>query len=211
MDDFDGLSTRVSLVLRIKAGDGRAWAEFVELYGRPLLRRLKKHHLQEADAQDVVQDVLLKVWKAIEEFDYDPTRSFRGWLITVAKRALIDWWHKTNRPGQRGIGGEAVLPEPTDPQGFGELLADIADIEIFYRALAAVRSRVASSTWRVFEMRSGYTLGGKPLEIVCSAPRSPTEVASELAMELGAVNAAYCRTKQFLMEEVSKLNTNRFE
>ena len=49
--------------------------------------------LQESDARDVTQDVLLKLQGLLAKFAYDPSRSFRGWLRTLthhARRDLVD-------------------------------------------------------------------------------------------------------------------------
>jgi len=45
--------------------------------------------LQEADAEDVTQTVLLEVARQMNTFVYDPAGSFRTWLKTIAPRAGI--------------------------------------------------------------------------------------------------------------------------
>src|SRR4051812_8102449 len=84
-----GLSTRVSLLERLRDSpqDSEAWGEFVGRY-RPLLGAWGRHWgLQEADAEDVAQAVLLRLAVKLRQFDYDPAQSFRGWLRTMARHA----------------------------------------------------------------------------------------------------------------------------
>ena len=84
-------TTRASLLVRIRdAHDGLAWSEFVEVYGPLVYAYGRRHGLQDADAADLTQDVLLAVAGAAGDFAYDPARGlFRSWLITVARTKWI--------------------------------------------------------------------------------------------------------------------------
>ena len=59
----------------------------------------RKHGLQEADAQDVTQNVLLKLARKLREFSYDPSRSFRAWLKTLTHHAWSDFLESQQRAG----------------------------------------------------------------------------------------------------------------
>ncbi len=61
MDRFP--DTRSSLLLRVKnkASDEHAWQEFAELYQPVIIRMAKAKGMQEADAQDLAQQVLVSV------------------------------------------------------------------------------------------------------------------------------------------------------
>src|SRR6516162_3980827 len=82
-------TTRVTLLtqLRQDPSDQAGWDEFVEHYGRQIYRWCRRWKLQDADAEDVTQDILAKLARKLRDFRYDPTRSFRGWLKTVAHHA----------------------------------------------------------------------------------------------------------------------------
>src|SRR5262249_58249069 len=57
--------------------------------------------LQDSDADDLGQEVLVKLFAALRKFQYDPSRSFRAWLKTVTQRAWIDFVAARRRdPGQ---------------------------------------------------------------------------------------------------------------
>ena len=73
--------TRITLLGRLRRdpGDQEAWGEFVEQYGPKVFAWCRRWGLQEADAQDVTQDVLLKLARKMKDFTYDPSRSFRAW------------------------------------------------------------------------------------------------------------------------------------
>src|SRR5439155_14219450 len=76
-------TTRPSLLVRLHGPrDEQAWVEFTAIYA-PLVERLARQKgLQDADAADLVQEVLRTVAAAIERQMFDPARgSFRGWRV----------------------------------------------------------------------------------------------------------------------------------
>jgi DNA-directed RNA polymerase specialized sigma24 family protein len=55
-------TTRTTLLLRVRdAGDRQAWSDFVDLYSPVIYRFGRRHGLQDADAADLVQEVLRSV------------------------------------------------------------------------------------------------------------------------------------------------------
>src|SRR5436305_6703044 len=102
--------TRVTLLGRLRRDptDAAAWGEFVEHYGGKIYGWCRKWNLQEADAQDVTQMVLLKLSQKMGEFVYDPSRSFRAWLKVITHHAWQDFVKERQRPGL-GSGDSQVL------------------------------------------------------------------------------------------------------
>ena len=78
-------TTRASLLLRLcDSEDHEAWVEFVTLYEPVIYRSLRRHGLQDADARDVMQELLLAVSRSIDRWEPGNQRgSFRGWLRRV--------------------------------------------------------------------------------------------------------------------------------
>jgi RNA polymerase sigma-70 factor (ECF subfamily) len=95
--------TRHSLLVRLtEPHDSAAWAEFVETYEAPVLRYCRSRGLQESDARDAVQEVLLAVHAAAA--DWQPTGrpgGFRKWLLRTAHNHCL----KSLRKRSRGDGG----------------------------------------------------------------------------------------------------------
>src|SRR5947209_1985070 len=120
--------TRPSLLVRLSdPADGAAWEEFVEIYA-PLIQRLAEHQgLQEADAEDLVQETLQAVARAIPRWDPDPARgSFRGWLFRIARNLTIDFLARQRRhPRGSGDSGVAdLLAGQAAPEGEESALFD---------------------------------------------------------------------------------------
>src|SRR5207302_5740857 len=86
-------TTRLTLLtqLRKDPSDQAGWDEFVDRYGRHIYRWCRQWKLQDADAEDVTQDILVKLTQKLGAFAYDPSRSFRGWLKTVAHHTWRDF------------------------------------------------------------------------------------------------------------------------
>src|SRR5881275_2146922 len=86
-------TTRLNLLIQLRQdpSDQAGWDEFVERYGRHIYRWCRQWKLQDADAEDVTQCILVKLTQKLRAFAYDPSRSFRGWLKTVAHHAWRDF------------------------------------------------------------------------------------------------------------------------
>ena len=68
-----------SLLLRIKdPRDASAWNRFVQLYAPFIHNYGRRKGLQDADAADLVQDVLQAVARSMDQFDYDTTNLLCG-------------------------------------------------------------------------------------------------------------------------------------
>src|SRR5271170_1800500 len=85
--------TSLTLLERLQKNpdDPQAWKLFVERYQPRIRRWCLTWGLQDSDADDVAQDVLVKLFAALRKFQYDPTRSFRAWLKTVTQHVWIDF------------------------------------------------------------------------------------------------------------------------
>ena len=186
--------TRSSLLLRIRdAQDDSAWGEFVEIYSPLVYGFARKQGLQDADAIDVTQDVLRIVSRTIGRLDYDPLRgSFRGWLFTIVRNELKDWFSK-QRSSVTGTGDSSIAKRFEELPATESEQSALWDQEhhkrIFEWAAERVRGEVQESTWRAFWQT---TVDG----------RSGKDVAAELGMSVAAVYLAKSRVMARLKELV---------
>ncbi len=81
--------TRASLIDGVCQQDHERWRQFDAIYRPMLMEYLKKRRLPDCDANDVVQDIFVKLLTKIRTYDRAKC-SFRSWLFSVAHNALID-------------------------------------------------------------------------------------------------------------------------
>ena len=93
------LETRSSLIQRLKATiNGESWEEFFHTYWELIYNVARRAGLSEADAQDIVQETVLKVHNSLDRFEYNRKRgTFKGWLRTVTRSRLNDFFKKQRR------------------------------------------------------------------------------------------------------------------
>jgi RNA polymerase sigma factor (sigma-70 family) len=191
-------ATRITLLNRIRdVADSEAWAEFATLYGPVVYGFARKRGLQDADASDLVQDVLRSVARNAGKLEYDPKRgTFRGWLYTVARNKIFNFLN-SQRNRARGVGDDGSDHDRLDS------LADKRDDqeaiwELEYQrrlstlAMDSVKHEFQPATWRAFWATA---VDGK----------SAADIGKELGMTSGAVYVAKSRVLARLREKVSEL------
>jgi RNA polymerase sigma-70 factor (ECF subfamily) len=189
-------TTRVTLLHRLNQNpaDQISWAEFVHLYGPAIRSWLMHWGLQEADAQDVTQNVLLRLTAKLPQFKYDPTKSFRGWLKTLTHHAWHDFVTEAGYR-TRGSGDTSVLDQLQSIEAREDLAARVEatfDKELLEMALLRAKARVADTTWDAFRMAA---LEGK----------APQEVADQLGVRVSQVYLAKHRVQKLVQEEIRAL------
>src|SRR6266542_6279263 len=99
MTDPSASRTHASLLVRLQQepNDEAAWCEFAARYGPRIKAWCLRWNLQEADAEEVTQRVLVQLAVKIRRFAYDASGSFRGWLKTLTQHALSDFLHDCRR------------------------------------------------------------------------------------------------------------------
>jgi RNA polymerase sigma-70 factor (ECF subfamily) len=190
--------TLLERLARSSGGDPEAWSEFIDRYGSKVNGWCLRWGLQEADALDVSQTVLLKLARRMRDFTYDPERSFRAWLKTVTRNAWKDFV-ESPRTSPSAFGGDDArerLESVAARDDLSRELEEVYDIELLETAMQLVRLRAAPRTWRAFAMTA---IEGLP------AP----EVARQLGMKIARVYSARSAIQQRLREECQRLETAR--
>lgn len=194
--DTEFPKTRGSLLLQLKsAGDEDAWREFVDIYKPVIYRIARRRGLQDADAQDLVQKVLVAVAGAIGNWEQRAENiRFRHWLRRVAQNAILN--AVTRRAKDTAAGGTVasdLLAEQPTPDV--ELECEVAlehRRELFQRAALLVRSEVADDTWEVFQLAVVENI---PIE----------EVATKIGKSVGAAYACRGRVMNRLRRTVAQM------
>lgn len=161
VEDAGSLLTRASLLSRLQDLENQeGWREFFLAYWRLIYNFARKAGLEDADAQDLVQETMLAVSKAMPGFRYDRSRGrFRTWLLTIVRTRLANHWE---RQGRRQRLETAVQNEPD-----AEVSTDLEkcweeewNVRVVSSALERLRQRTHGRQFLFFDMveRQGVTV-----------------------------------------------------
>lgn len=191
--------TRESLLVRLRdAADAAAWDEFVSLY-RPMIFRLAlRKGLQDSDADDLAQQVLMSVARTIDRWERDATRGgFRSWLRTVARNAIVNLLQRG--PREMTVGGSDFLDLCNSIPAGCEEIERLVDEEyqrsVLRTAALRIQRQVHPTTWKSFCMT---TLDEMP----------PEATAEALGVSIGKVYGARSRVLKLLQRAAREIDAN---
>ena len=193
----DHSTTSLTLLNKIRedSGNNEVWRDFVERYGPRVYQWAMNRKLQAVDAEDVTQEVLLKLARNFEKFEYDPRQSFRGWLRRVTENTIIDFLRsRLNR--DKCSGGTDVIETLSQEPARIELhtyLSEAFDLEILEEAKFRVRQRVTEKRWRSWDLLTNQNLSGK-------------EVSQQLGISTGVAYANKNQIQKLIKDEVEVLS-----
>jgi RNA polymerase sigma factor (sigma-70 family) len=188
--------TRASLLIQIRDGSNQtAWREFMDLYGPVVYGFARKRGLQDADAADLMQDVMRSVATAIGQLEYDRNRgSFAGWLFTITRNKVFSF-----------LSARRIRPQAAGDTATNQLLNShpdnvdgSEDWEVEYqRRIAAlgmqrIKSEFQENTWQAFRLTAVEGIAA-------------SEAASQLGISPGAIYVAKSRVLARLKDEVESI------
>jgi RNA polymerase sigma factor (sigma-70 family) len=185
--------TSLSLLERLRhSPEDESWTRLADLYS-PLIRAwLRRYDVQDSDANDLVQEVLLAVSKDLSKFDHGGhPGAFRGWLRAILVNRLRNFWRsRDRRPQARGDSDiDARLAQLDDPSSeMSQVWNRQHDEYVLRQLLALAEPQFAPTTWKAF---CRVALEGA----------KPDAVAEELEISLNAVFIAKSRVLSKLRQE----------
>ena len=187
--------TTPSLLDRVRAHDADAWQLLTSLFGPLIFHWLRARGLGEHDAADVLQEVFASIARSLHTFKPGVERGFRGWIWTIARSRLADFYRRRAREAQ-AIDGSDVWNRLADETA---RLTDAPDEfteethldALFKRALDLVRAEFENRTWEMF-----YRC------VVGQVP--PKEVAEEFGVSAQAVRQAKSRVLRRIRSELGE-------
>jgi RNA polymerase sigma factor (sigma-70 family) len=192
------VDTSMTLLERLQSRpcDAQAWNLFSERYGPRIRSWCLTWGLQDSDAEDVGQDVLVKLFAAMSKFQYDPARSFRAWLKTVTQHALSDFVASRHKdPNQTAAPIDMIAESVEAKTDLEQRLEDAFDAEVLELAMHRVKKRVKAATWDAFQLTAVEGLSG-------------ATAAAQLQIPVAHVFVAKNRVQKMLQEEARKLRKN---
>lgn len=191
--------TRASLLLRIRnPHDRESWNEFANIYRPAIIRTAKLKGLQNADAEDLAQQVLISIANSIKNWKQDPQSSkranFRTWLYQVTRNAVIN--ALTRKAPDAASGNSKVNAmlnqSPSSAKDDSSQLTIEIRRETFRYAASQIRDEFQTATWQAFWMTA---VEGHSIEAA----------AEELNKSHGSIYAARSRVMRRLKEMVQEI------
>ncbi len=209
------LETRPSLLKRLQSGeDPASWQDFYAIYGGLIRSFAAKAGLTADEAEEVVQETTIGVWRRLPGFIYDPkVCRFKTWLLNQTRWRIQQQLKKRANPGsaaQSGAGpnaqaasainpGEdtagtdamARIPDPSIPD-FGAEWDQTWERNLLARALEAVGQQIDERQFQIFDL---YVTKAWP----------PGRVAKMLGVSIARVYLTKHRVSAMLKKEVRRL------
>jgi len=189
--------TSLSLLARLSdAADSDSWNRLVELYAPFIRGWLRSYEVTGADADDLVQDVLIVVSQELPNFKHNERPgAFRGWLRKIVVNRLRNYWRARHRR-PAATGGSSMLQQLNQLEDESSELSRIwneqHDREVIAKLIEVVRPTFQAKTWEAFERQMLDS-------------QKPDRVAAELGMPLGSVYMARHRVLNALRREAAGL------
>jgi RNA polymerase sigma-70 factor (ECF subfamily) len=194
----DHSTTRLSLLLRMRdVADDGAWDEFVAMYAPRIFCWCRKFGLQEADAADATQMVLLKLVDHLARFEYDAKQGrFRSWLKTITRHVAVDvhrkWVQRTDGEPEVLI-GNVLDDEPSPADELYQAIETAWKEDVLRQAEARVQLLVQPETWQAYWL--------------CCREQLPAQaVAEKLGLSVSMVYVGKSRVLKSLRAEVQRLD-----
>ncbi|MFN8558648.1 MAG: sigma-70 family RNA polymerase sigma factor [Dehalococcoidia bacterium] len=120
--------TDEELVLLVRGRDERAFETLYDRYADLVYSVALRVLADPTLAQDVAQEVFLRIWRAPESFDIGRGR-FSNWLVSVARNRAVDEVRLRGRRRLREVGAQSMADDPPDGQAEDPAVAAQTEIE----------------------------------------------------------------------------------
>jgi RNA polymerase sigma factor (sigma-70 family) len=186
----DRWNTRKTLLQRVQDQDDKgAWGDFVFFYHDFLKMVLLKMSLNVSDTEDIIQEVLLKLWKALPNFTTEGKAKFRTWLSVIIRNSAIDYLRKHKKIDSVELTEESYLK--IDEPKIAELIQNEWEIHIVSLALLSIKKQFSENAIEVFEMAMKNV--------------ATSDIALKLDLTENAVLKLKNRVKHKMIQEISDL------
>jgi RNA polymerase sigma-70 factor, ECF subfamily len=134
-------TTDAEVMLRVKAGDDSAFAYLVQKYRRAMVSFMYRMAHNSAAAEDLAQEVFLRVYRSRES--YEPNAKFSTWLYRIATNLAVNYVRDTRHERPENM---VSVDEPDQETG---LTMDVRDTSLTAEEAILRRERMAAIRQRV--------------------------------------------------------------
>jgi RNA polymerase sigma factor (sigma-70 family) len=183
--------TRASLLELAKSGaDHLAWEELLTYYEPFIQRVLVAMGVRPDDIQDVAQLVLMRLWKDLKHYQYEPERArFRTWLSRLIRNAAVDRFREMKR--ERSFVSVELIEQ-------NDFLLVTSEVEML------VEEEWRANIVRLALMRLNEMFSGNAIEVFLLSLEGETSenISTQLGLSKESVYVLKHRVKKRFTEEV---------
>ena len=180
-----------AVIARCLAGDQTAWEEIVRTHKRKIFNLAYKFVGRHDEAEDLTQDIFIKIFKALHTFDR--RANFQTWLISVSRNLCIDHYRSVRKEREtidRGVDASELSPAAPEP-GPIAALEQRDRVVLLRQAMAALPETLRTAVL----LRDIQEL-------------SYQEIADKLRLPEGTVKSRINRGRTELARQIRKLRGN---
>jgi len=157
------IPTRQSLLSRLKDwNDQESWRTFFDTYWKLIYTAARKAGLSDSEAQDVVQETVISVFRSMPGFKYRAVGgSFKGWLLRLTGWRIMDQFRKRQRAlelmhqrSDDASTGTSVISRVADPAGMAleSQWDEEWEANLLEAAIERVKRKVDSKHYQIFDL-----------------------------------------------------------
>ena len=189
--------TRKTLLMRAKNQDDHAaWEDFTAYYREFIHMVLHQMNISSAEIDDLVQEILIQIWKSLPKHVYDTDRAqFRTWLSRLIRNQVLNHFRTIKRRDRKhaAVANDEVLElveVVTEPE-VEKIIQKEWEVYIVQLAIENIKPLFSERSITAFSMGlDGY---------------STSEIAEQLGVKANSVVKLKSRVKARLVKEIHRL------
>jgi len=194
---MEELHTRHTLLQKLQIRqDDQTWEDFSRYYEGYIYIVLRNFGLSVEDSEDLLQEVLLKLWKALPNYNYEKDKCrFRTWLCVIIRNTVLNFHRKKSTKNSK---------QNTNFEDIINKLELISEAEIDHISEREWKTYVSNLAWE--NLKADFS--GVQLSVFeASLEESNNAVLAEkFEIAESSIRVYKMRIRKALCKEISRLN-----
>ncbi|VGO19329.1 RNA polymerase sigma factor [Pontiella sulfatireligans] len=195
----DQHETGISLLRRVQKQDNEeAWADFMKFYTHFIYSVIRGMNISEADAADIHQQVILRLWKRLPEVNIDKMNNFNSYLRVTTRNEVLDFI----RSERRRLSRETNAVSDTSLDYYAATFLPKTD------HIAENEWRLHLATLAIEKIQSLFSKNAIEVFRKSMNGISVLQIAKELGLTANTVHSLKSRVKSTLTNEIYDLRNS---
>jgi RNA polymerase sigma factor (sigma-70 family) len=189
----DTYLTRQTLLKKLQLNlSEESWEEFIYFYKNFIYSIIKTMGINETDADDIYQQVLVRIWKSIKNFNAKQKKgSFRSWIYKITQNTTLTFIAKSSTKKSKMAEIQLDVEDKVHSPEIDQIIDEQWNRHISKMAFKNIAERISEKALEAFTSQfNGET---------------PEDTARRLGLEKRTIYIYRARIKQKLMAEISNL------